>query len=290
MTIVSGFLTNNAVVLAADSQEVVSDFTKASTQKIQITNYVGHWRLAMAGSSDHSQYIRLIESELSMRLANLPKFDYPAIVSIIKATVHQVHKQHIWPRPSNRPEVQIIYAIQGLTPTPSRALLVSEDSAVTPVNDYMSVGIGTYLADYLKKRIYPNRGDVYNAPIEQVVNTAIFVLQQVKKTILGCGEETNVVVFYGDGTWRWITTPEVRQIELWLDEFHNAQRPLLRAFSDSRTPTDKMEEQVREFSARLALIKSAQVSVNNYVDAQKAAAQKAHATTPSGSQKSEKAR
>jgi hypothetical protein len=166
VTIVSGFLTNNAVVLAADSQELVSDFTKAFTQKIQIANYVGHWRLAMAGSSDHSQYIRLIESELSMRLTSLPKFDYPAIVSIIKATVHQVHKQHIWPRPSNRPEVQIIYAIQGLTTTPCRALLVSEDSAVTPVNDYMSVGIGTYLADYLKKRIYPNLGDVYNAPIE----------------------------------------------------------------------------------------------------------------------------
>jgi hypothetical protein len=97
-------------------------------------------------------------------------------------------------------------------------------------------------------------------------------------------------VFYGDGTWRWITTPEVRQIESWLDEFHNAQRRLLRAISDSRTPTNKMEDQLREFTGRLALIKSAQVSVNNYVDAQKAAAKKAQATTPSGSQKSEQTR
>jgi hypothetical protein len=51
-----------------------------------------------------------------------------------------------------------------------------------------------------------------------------------------------------------------------------------------------MEDQLREFTGRLALIKSAQVSVNNHVDAQKAPAKKAQVTTPSGSQKSEQTR
>jgi len=79
---------------------------------------------------------------------------------------------------ADRPSFQMLIALQGMNPG-ARALLFSEDSVVLPVDHYKSIGIGTYLADYLLDRIYPTPGWVYRSSVEETARNAIFVLQQV---------------------------------------------------------------------------------------------------------------
>ena len=56
MTIVVGFLTGDATILLTDSQEVISDYSKTTTQKIQLMNYYGNWRLGIAAAADDATY------------------------------------------------------------------------------------------------------------------------------------------------------------------------------------------------------------------------------------------
>src|SRR5208282_837741 len=94
MTIAVGFTTGDAVVLCADSQETVSDYSKTTTQKIKTTTFFNNWRLAIVGSSNASQYIELFEHELLKRLGSAGEdFNYVRTVDIIRATLHQIHKQ-----------------------------------------------------------------------------------------------------------------------------------------------------------------------------------------------------
>src|ERR1019366_4053511 len=88
MTIGIGFTTGDAVILCADTQETVSDYTKTTTQKIRVTTFFNNWRLAISGSSDASQYIELFEHEVWNALCNAgTDFNYARSVNIIKATL-----------------------------------------------------------------------------------------------------------------------------------------------------------------------------------------------------------
>ena len=51
---------------------------------------------------------------------------------------------------------------------------------MTPVSEYQSIGIGTYLANYLYERLNPSVGFTYNSPPERMAHLGVFILQQVK--------------------------------------------------------------------------------------------------------------
>jgi hypothetical protein len=225
VTIVTGFLTGSSAIICADSRETIADYAKSTTQKLRVTSY-GNWRIGIAGSSDSAQYLDLFQGELELRLAPVRDFDYVKIVSIIKSTLHQLHKQHIWLRRWDRPSIQTLIALQGIIPTSSRALFVTQDSAVTPVSEYQSIGIGAYLANYLYERLSPSTGFTYNSPPDRMANLGVFILQQVKKSIQGCDGETTVAIFYGDGTFRYMTTDEVHEVESWMTRLDSILQPL----------------------------------------------------------------
>jgi len=232
MTIAIGFTTRDAVVLCADSQETVSDYSKTTTQKIRTVTFFNNWRMAVVGSSDASQYIDLFEHEVGMRLANAGQdFDYARTVSIIKGTLHQIHKQYIWLRRENRPIIHLLIALQGINPHPSRALLVSYDGALYPVpshEHFASVGVGTHMAKAIKDRLLPDAGMIYNSPAEVMANYGIYLLWHVKKSIVGCDGNTLALILQ-DGKFRWLTGEEVGEIEHAIQMLYPNQRQLLSA-------------------------------------------------------------
>jgi hypothetical protein len=59
-----------------------------------------------------------------------------------------------------------------------------------------------------------------------MANLAVFILQQVKKSIHGCDGETTVAIFYGDGTFRYMTTDEVHEVESWMTRLDSVLQPL----------------------------------------------------------------
>jgi len=101
-----------------------------------------------------------------------------------------------------------------------------QDTAVTPVSEYQSIGIGTYLANYLYERLNPSVGFTYNSPPERMAHLGVFILQQVKKTIQGCDGETAVAIFYADGTFRYMPREEVHEVDSWMADLDKAVQPL----------------------------------------------------------------
>jgi hypothetical protein len=260
VTLIAGFLTGSCVVLAADSEEVISDYAKASTQKIRVTDCFGNWRIAIAGAGDGT-YIDLFEQMLARRLFTIQQFEFEKITGIIRATLHEIHKKHIWPRHGDqRVSFQAIIALQGCGEKKGRGLFYTSDSAMLAVDGslgFKTIGVGSYLADYIIKRSTPDYTTIYNMPPSQVMNLAAHVLAQVKSSdcgIQGVDGETNVLVMDGiTGSMRWMMDKqEVKAAEEWLETYHRLQLPLMMAIANPHLPQNEFDRILETFRAQVA--------------------------------------
>jgi len=261
MTIAAGFMNGGSVILASDSRELIGNYAKKTTQKIKITDYYNNWRFGIVGASDDAHYVDLFEADLSRELFKINTFDYSKIHSIIRATLHRIHKQHIWPRPKgDRPRFSTLIVIQGQKPTPSRSLLVTEESALLNVREYKSIGIGSYMADYLHRQAMATIGGTYNASTDFLQNLAVFILQEVKNSVEGCDDESLVATFDGvNGNFRWFTNDEVKEREKWADGYHLAEAELFRAFLNPAISVKQFTDQVATFRDRVKREKAGQM-------------------------------
>jgi hypothetical protein len=292
MTIAIGFMLGNAAVICADSQEVVSDYAKTTTQKIHTLHSPQKWRVGLVGAGD-AACIELCNEEITRKIGSLQAFDYPAMLGIARETIREIHEQHIWPRQAaDRPTFQMLIALQGINPG-ARALFFSQDSIVLPVDDYKSIGIGAYLADYLLDRIYPTPGWDYGSSAEETAMNAVFTLQQVKSAIHGCDGETLVAIFRGDGTFRWIIGSEVAQVEGWFNDF-NGSTAFLRSLFAREVDDKVFDRELLQFVANMRLLRTRQakdaeaqaIRYADFIKAQKKAFKKDGQTKQSASGKS----
>jgi hypothetical protein len=254
MTIALGFMLGNAAVVCADSQEVISDYAKSKTQKIY-SLHSSKWRIGLVGAGD-SACIELCNEELTRKISSLQSFDYPAMLDMVRETIHEIHEQHIWPR-QDRPSFQMLIALQGIDPG-ARALLYTQDSIVLPVDHYKSIGVGSYLADYLHDRIYLTPGSGYQSGAEEAARNAVFILQQVKSSIHGCDGETLVAIYHGDGTFRWMIGTEVAQVENWFDGFNASTNHLRSLFARANVEDAVFEREMLQFNADMKLLRARQ--------------------------------
>ncbi len=257
MTIAIGFMLGYGAVLCADSQEVVGDYAKTTTQKIQTLHSPGKWRIALVGAGD-SACIELCNEEVTRKIGALTAFDYQKMLDIVRSTIREIHEQHIWPRQApDRPSFSMLIALQGINPG-ARALLFTQDTIVLPVDHYKSIGIGSYLADYLHDRIYPTPGWDYKSSPEEAARNAIFILDQVKSAIQGCDGETIVAILGGDGTFRWVIGSEVEQIEGWFNDFNSSTLSLRSLFSRPDIGDGDFARELLQFDADMKLLRARQ--------------------------------
>lgn len=265
MTIVVGFLTGDATILLTDSQEVISDYSKTTTQKIQLMNYYGNWRLGIAAAAEDATYATAFCNDLQMYLSRVKEFDHSAIVKGIEAKLQEFYKRYVWTTPKDeRPYFQMLIALQGIKPQGSRALFYTHKNLLLPVHGYQSIGIGCHVADFVSRRLDISgngraiEGVVYNTPTEEMARFGVFVLDQVKSAVDGCDGETLGAIFYGDGTFRWLLGVEVKEIESWFTAFYNDQLPLLRLVSHPETDDDEFERRLLQFNAGMRLLRTRQ--------------------------------
>ena len=259
MTIVSGFLTGESAIICADSEEVISDYSKSSTQKIRIVNFHGgNWRMGIAGSGDGT-YIDLFESEVMSELAPVQHYDHAKIVSTIRRVLRRIHQEYIWPRdPVDRPSIQFLIALQQIKPSSGRGLLMTQDAAVLTVMEYKSIGVGAYLADYLYKSLTPTVGITYNLSTAEACNLGILLLKEVKKSIQHCDGETNIAIFHGDGSFRWVLTSEINQVEWWLNQLQSNQMPITRSVLSPTITIGETKARLTRFADSVLRIKNSQ--------------------------------
>lgn len=254
MTIALGFMLANSAVICADSEEVISDYAKSRTQKIYSLHSAA-WRIGLVGAGD-SACIELCNEEITRKITSFQSFDYPGMLGMIRETIKEIHEQHVWPR-ADKPAFSMLIALQGINPG-ARALLYSQDSIVLPVDHYRSIGVGSYLADYLYDRIYPTLGSGYQSSAEEAARNAVFILQQVKASIHGCDGESLVAIYHGDGTFRWVLGAEITQIESWFDGFNGSTNHLRSLLASANTDDGVFEREILQFNANMRLLRAQQ--------------------------------
>lgn len=257
MTIAVGLELGSSAILCADSQEVVSDYAKTSTQKIKTLHSPNKWRIGIVGAGD-AVCIDLCQEEIWRKLPPA-SFDYGQMLKIIRETIREVHEQHIWPRQfsGNAPSFQLLIALQGLDQAPSRSLFYTQDSIVLPVDGYKSIGVGTYLSDYLHERIYPDIS-IYQTRTEEAARIEVAILNEVKSAIHGCDGETLVAIFEGDGTFKYVLGQEVHEIETWFAQLRGSELPIFRAVAYPEIDDQEFANRLKQFDADMKLLRATQ--------------------------------
>ncbi len=128
MTICVGFEIGTAAILCTDSQEVVSDYSKTTTQKIQTTDYFGNWRMGIAGAGD-AAYLDSFQQGLQAVLGIVKEYDYQKIVKLIDESLNRFYKNKIWSIPADtRPSSCLLLASLHHLDTPAYTAPVDENS------------------------------------------------------------------------------------------------------------------------------------------------------------------
>lgn len=116
MTLISALSGYEGVLLFADTQETVADYSKKAIEKTEIWDIPGHpFRFAIAGATDSGTYADLLQNEIVSALGSLKTFDTGIITEALTATLTNFYSTHVWPRPAGeRPETQFLLIVQPL--------------------------------------------------------------------------------------------------------------------------------------------------------------------------------
>lgn len=228
MTVIIGMQGYPGVVLAADSEETVSGYSKREVEKVgQWTNDCLRFAIGGAGAG---HYADMLADKIAAELMPLQVFDPDAISQTIEKTVVQFHQTHLWSRASSQSiedaAVQLIIVVQPLVGgyADHEIICVWEtcDSAVVNhtldrhYRPHASIGIGGHLAEYLLDKLFnPAGGEAH------LVLTAAYVLREVSKSIAQVGKDPYITVFRSAGTADWLLGWDLRDFDEVFQEYDN---------------------------------------------------------------------
>ncbi len=135
------------------------------------------------------------------------------------------HETHIWPQGRDAPTLETLVMTQGVYSTGENGkncgsvdLIHIHKTAVMPLlNDSAkSIGVGSYLADYLLEQL--KRGFGETEPY--LIASAVYILQQAKLNIDGVGLNGKLVLFSPDGIQEF-DQADINPFEKIMDEFNH---------------------------------------------------------------------
>jgi hypothetical protein len=246
MTILAGFSCSFGAILCADTQETVG-YAKRNVSKIEVREErVNEFRVAIAAAGS-GPYADKLTQQLFGAICAHKEYDPGDIISDIETTVTDFHFKHFWPRADvqNAPQVELLIILQptkdDIVPGfPGHPLLLHvAETAVNIVQETKTVGIGSWLADYILDRLYLGCGNR-----NYMTALGAYLIKEVRENVDGCGKEAEVMFFGSDGSWEDISgSDQIRFLENYVEEinsifstvfFHVAQIPL-------SAPTQRIE-------------------------------------------------
>jgi 20S proteasome alpha/beta subunit len=192
VTIAIGVLCSDGIVLAADTQESVDEYSKISRPKVfQLSLADDRVKAVLAGAGD-SVFIDALRGKLESAL-DRADLTCDSLESKAEAAIVSYYR-NIWPlyaTQRDRPEGDLLIGLRG--PDGIR-LLHADGPLVRRVDSYESVGFGTVFSTYHLDKLFTPTMDV-----EMTAAVAIHVLDVVKKNVEFCGGDTHVFVISANG-------------------------------------------------------------------------------------------
>jgi 20S proteasome alpha/beta subunit len=258
LTIVAGFVCMDGVVLCADSQEVIPDFTKNETEKIRTFKDMG-LSIAISGAG-HSEIIeagaQLIEGALVDEYSKDEPYD--RCQDLIRSAVQRLFEQSIRPYAdfpsSERPFADFLIAV-GVSNKFHQydSLIKVSGTTVRTINPGGEcIGSGLMIAKGLIERLYSPF-----MKLDELILIACYILYHTKRWTDGCGGNTDVWVssakhnFCGGV----LPTQEIRALEDLFESFDERVASLLVKFVDKNTSETEFNRAAGQMNEELGAVR-----------------------------------
>lgn len=196
MTIAAGFVCEDGIVIAADTQ--ATGYLKSDVRKYEYAD-AKTWMGAVLGAGD-AEYVEMCRQKLLWRLAPNESAPCPRMEQIEEYCLELFERYFaplsIYPA-KDRPEAHMLIAIQPRHSKKGGDLATWTGTAFVQRFPSAFVGIGAQMAMNIERKF---RGAaLLMQPMRKVAAIAIYILSEVKAVVEDCGGMTEIVMLGNDG-------------------------------------------------------------------------------------------
>lgn len=213
MTLVAALSGRDGTILFGDTEETVAGYTKRTIDKLVVVDGAA-FRFGIAGACTDGNYADMLQSEICDVLGEMQQFELGQIKLGLTGTLTNFYLKHIWPRAGEKPEVEFLLVLQSLDGGHPTVVHVAETAVTICTEATKTIGVGSYLADYLLKSMTDRQLPFPpNETIDFLCASAVYVAREVRENIQGVGPLSRVAVFNADGTYDDLYPIDVSRIE-----------------------------------------------------------------------------
>ena len=194
VTIAVGFNPSDGIVLCADTQETISSGFKRNQPKLEIRPHFhqhGTPCAVFAGAGDGPLVDHLIDklwSKMAVSVSGIRKMIDAMENELLRAYKALVPCFHA----GFMPEAHLLVGVW--CPPDSLELVETSGPVLTRKIASKSIGCGETLSSYIEERLIAPK-----AELSDVIPVAIYIVDEAKKHVDGCGGETHVVTISASG-------------------------------------------------------------------------------------------
>lgn len=254
MTIAIGLLTDEVVVLAADTEETTESH-KAEVSKF-IVSYSAGTQMIIAGAGPDC-HIETMAEILQEAIKKSKGKDDEELKATFRTLLVAYYRQHVlsWPTIPEREDNDFALLI-ALVRAPKRGkhkLWVTRQTTLREAPYYAAVGLGvSYAKVLLRERFEFQRW-------EEAIPIAIDVIRRVKRNVAGCGQQTELLIHTGSSdSFQKFPVPQTIE-NLLLEHDHNTiwqfgrivSTPLDEDWEVGDKEIDRLPKEVRELRTKV---------------------------------------
>lgn len=223
MTIVAGFRFNGGVILCADTQETIDNYSKTWTPKLVVKPTPWYARdsanelmVAFGGAGDGPFTDKVIERAWR-DVKTADSFDEAC--SEIEKSIKNTHKEYrnLF-QPGFLPQVELVYGVK----MHGKSTLFKAVGPLVKESDYAAAGVGQHLANFLTSHLHQRY-----LPARQAFILATYVLYQCIEHVDGCGGDRHIAALNETGNSRMVDPANINLVVNQLEEVRDAISILL---------------------------------------------------------------
>ncbi len=247
MTLVAALSDFQGALLFADTQEIVSGISKKSVRKLRTYDLPNRpFRFAIAGATNDASYVDMLQEEIATTLLSLDACDLLILKERLTETLTDFYSKHVWQRTSDKPQMEYLIVVQPLPTGAPQIVHISESAVnISEPNLYdvtierKSIGIGSYLANYLFTSILGGGNLLHEGDsLAQLAAAAVYVSREVRENIDGCGPVEEIVLFDKNGGYDDLDSADIQRIEKNLETFHTVMSDAFAVATDVAADDD----------------------------------------------------
>ena len=213
MTLVAALSGGDGTILFADTEEVVGAYSTRKIDKLAVWD-CDSFRVGIAGATTDGTYADMLQAEILAELSKLPVFDIRAINTTLSDVLTAFYSKHIWPRAGEKPQMEYLMVIQPLPQGHPEVIYISETAANIVHEEYRTVGVGRYLADYIFKQIFQAPLPVSGRESFSLLCAAgVYAAKEVRENIDGVGPVDRIAAFGRNGEYDELYPVDISKIE-----------------------------------------------------------------------------